>query len=460
MKRITYLALFISTLAAIIAAILYIIPDPNHLTWFKNSLEILLLIFSTWIILRLLNRFIWPGIRENFRIRISHLFVVILNILIILTLIFAITLGVLGLDTNAIVTASGLVTAGLAIALQGLISDVVASIIIDLDRLYKIGDWIKIDSSTEGKVTNVGWRHTELLSLQNTKIIINNGKMLSTPIQNFGQDQDNTWAVDEFQITLSHDIPAHRVKRVVETALQRYSKFSQYYAQVLARSLDVSGVFYFVRYGLSNQEQRWQARHEVIDALRKELHAYDLRISESVGEFGSFKGHQPLIEKEYSDYQKYLIQSELFHSCSEEQVQGIIDISVPMLVEENTPIIHKGDVEKALYIIAEGTVEVQLTDQDTRLLHSGDYFGEQGFLLGNPRNADVVAKTGALLYKYAKADLEPILKKHPEALSQMLQVMVNRSKELEEAIIQSQKTSKHETLEEIILKTVKEFFSI
>ncbi|AIK95733.1 mechanosensitive ion channel family protein [Candidatus Odyssella acanthamoebae] len=457
MKRIIYLSLFISTITTIVAAILYLIPNPNQVVWFKKGTEILLLMFSTWILLRLLNRFIWPGIRENFKLKISHLFIVIVNILIVFTLVFVITVGTLGLDVNAIITASGLITAGLAIALQGLVGDVAASIIIDLDRLYKIGDWIKLDDAIEGKITDIGWRHTELLTLTNTKIIINNGRVLATAIQNFGQGR--AWAVDEFQISINHDIPSHRVQRIVETALHRHSTARQFYAEVLARTLDAGGVNYFVRYGLANQEQRWQTRHSIIDALRQELHAYDLRISEGLGEYGIVRGNQPLVEKEFSEQQQHLQRSNLFQGFSDHQLQKIIALSRPTFVPAATPIIHKGDKDRALYIIGEGTVEILLTDQQSRLLYSGDYFGEQGFLLGKSRTADVIAKTNVLLYRYSKTELEPILKLYPDALHQMLQLMVSRSKEMEEAITQSQQTSKHETLEEIIIKTVKEFLS-
>ncbi|MBW8308116.1 MAG: mechanosensitive ion channel [Candidatus Paracaedibacteraceae bacterium] len=457
MKRIIYLALFLSTITAIVAAILYLIPNPNHLSWFKKGTEILLLIFSTWVLLRLLNRFIWPGIRENFKLKISHLFVVILNILIVLTLLFVITVGTLSLDINTIITASGLITAGLAIALQGLIGDVAASIIIDLDRLYRIGDWIKLDDSTEGKITDIGWRHTELLTLTNTKIIINNGRVLTTTIQNFGQGK--TWAVDEFQISINHDIPSDRVRRIVETALQRHSTARQFYAEVLARTLDAGGVNYFVRYGLANQEQRWQARHSIIDALRQELHAYDLRISEGLGEYGIVRGNQPLVEKEFSNSHQHLQKSNLFQGFSDQQLQQIIALSSPILVQAATPIIHKGERDQTLYIIGEGTVEIFLADQQSRFLYSGDYFGEQSFLLGHHRTADVTAKTNVLLYKYSKTELEPILKFHPEALHKMLHIMVNRSADLKEAITEAQQTSSNETLEEIIIKTVKEFLS-
>jgi small-conductance mechanosensitive channel len=456
MKRIIFLGLFISTLAVLGAVLLYFIPNPQNLAWFKKGLEILLLSFSTWVLLRLLNRFIWPGIRENFKIKISHIFVLMLNIFIVMGSLLGITIGILGLDTKTILTSSGLVTAGLTIALQGIVGDIAASLIIDLDRLYKIGDWIKVGEA-EGKVTNIGWRHTELLTLQNTRMILNNGTMLKTPVQNFSRN--SPWALDEFTISINHDIPSHRVRRIVETSLQRHNGSENYCAQVLARMVEASGVTYFVRYGLEHQEDRWLVRHRVIDALRHELHAYGLRISESLGEYGLFRGNRPLIEKEISDQQEHLVQSELFQGFSSQHLKKIIALSQPFLVAENTIILHKGDLEKSLYIIGEGTVEVQLIDRETRLLHSGNYFGEQGFLLGNPRNATVVAKTNVLLYKYSKADLEPFFRLQPQALNQMLQLMINRSNELEEAIIQSKRTSKNESLEEIILKTVKEFFS-
>ena len=55
MKRIIYLGLLVSVLTALISGLIYLIPNPNHLLWLKIGIEILLLTFATWVLLRLLN---------------------------------------------------------------------------------------------------------------------------------------------------------------------------------------------------------------------------------------------------------------------------------------------------------------------------------------------------------------------------------------------------------------------
>ncbi len=456
MKRIIYLGLLLSIFATLIAGMIYLIPNPDHLFWLKKSIEILLLTFATWVLLRLLNRFIWPTIRESFAIRISHLFVVMLNLFFVIGLFFAITIGILDVPPVSMLTASGLVTAGLAIALQGIIGDIAASIIIDLDRLYKIGDWIRMDDSTEGKVVDIGWRHTEIATLKNERLIINNGRMLTTSFHNLGQPP--SWAVDEFFISVGHDIPSHRVQRVVETALQKHPKSSKYYAQVLARTLDPSGVNYCVRYGLDNQDQRWQTRHSVIEALRTELHAHGLRISEGLGEYGIFRGNQPLVEQEHQDVTLFLSQSELLKGLSPSDLKHISNIARQLILPANVQIIHAGDLDQTLYLIGEGTVEIVLPNGDTRLLHSLDYFGEQSFLIGDPRNADVYSKTPVILYKFPKESFSQILKNKHNILRSMIDVMTYRSRDLETAIQASKQRKPTESWEEILKRTVTEFF--
>lgn len=456
MKRIIYLALLLSILAALISGLIYLIPNPNHLLWLKKGLEILLLTFATWVLLRLLNRFIWPALRESFSVRISHLFVVVLNLLFVIGLFFSVTIGILGISPASIITASGLVTAGLAIALQGIIGDVAASIIIDLDRLYKIGDWIRIDDYTEGKVTDIGWRHTEILTLRNERLIVNNGKMLTTSFHNLGQSP--TWAVDEFLISVGHDIPSHRVQRVVETALQKHPESSKYYTQVLARTLDSGGVNYYVRYGLADQDQRWQTRHSIIEALRTELHAHGLRISEGLGEYGIFRGNQPLVEQEYQDVILLLSRTELLKDLSPHDIKHLSTIAQELVLPAGIQIIHSHDLDQTLYLIGEGTVEVVLPSGDTRLLYSLDYFGEQGFLIGDPRNADVYSKTPVILYKFTKESFSKILKDKQNILRSMIEVMTYRSRDLETAIQASKQKSPQETWEDIVKRTINEFF--
>lgn len=456
MKRMIYLGLLVSVLTALISGLIYLIPNPNHLLWLKIGIEILLLTFATWVLLRLLNRFIWPAIRENFSVRISHLFVVLLNLFFVLGLFFSVTIGILEIPAATIVTASGLVTAGLAFSLQGLIGDVIASIIIDLDRLYKIGDWIKLDDCTEGKVIDISWRHTEVLNLKNERMIINNGRMLSSLFHNLGQAPH--WAVDEFAISVGHDIPSHRVQRVVETALQKHQDSSKFYAQVLARTLDSGGVNYFVRYGMEDQSQRWQARHSVIEALRIELHAHGLRISEGLGEYGIFRGNQPLVEQEHQDVSLLLSRTELLKGLNSDDLQHIASIAQEVVLPAGIQIIHTQDLDKTLYIIGEGTVEVVLPTGDSRLLYSLDYFGEQGFLIGDPRTADIFSKTPVILYKFSKDEFSKFLKDKQDILTSMIEVMAYRSRDLEAAIQSSKQKKPQETWEDIVKRTVSEFF--
>jgi CRP-like cAMP-binding protein len=356
----------------------------------------------------------------------------------------------------SIITASGLITAGLAIALQGIIGDVTASIIIDLDRLYKIGDWIRIDDYTEGKVTDIGWRHTEILTLKNERLIVNNGRMLTASVHNLGQAP--AWAIDEFLISVGHDIPSHRVQRIVETALQKHKEASKYYAQVLARTLDSGGVNYFVRYGLDNQAQRWQARHSVIEALRTELHAHGLRISEGLGEYGIFRGDQPLVEQEHQDVSLLLSRTELLKELKSDDLQHIASIAQEVVLPAGIQIIHTHDLDKTLYIVGEGTVEVVLPTGDSRLLHSLDYFGEQGFLIGDPRTADIFSKTPVILYKFSKDEFSKILKDKQNILKSMIEVMSYRSRDLEAAIQSSKQKKPQESWEDIVKRTVSEFF--
>ena len=57
--------------------------------------------------------------------------------------------------------------------------------------------------------------------------------------------------------------------------------------------------------------------------------------------------------------------------------------------------VHKGDVDRSLFIISHGSFEVLVpTDagpQHVRTLEPGDLFGEVGFFDGLPRSADVIA---------------------------------------------------------------------
>lgn len=73
-------------------------------------------------------------------------------------------------------------------------------------------------------------------------------------------------------------------------------------------------------------------------------------------------------------------------------------------------IIRQGSEGDAVYVIAAGAVAVVQDGVEIKTYVAGDYFGETALVLGQPRNADVVAKTDAELVAFDRYDFLYLLR--------------------------------------------------
>jgi len=107
-----------------------------------------------------------------------------------------------------------------------------------------------------------------------------------------------------------------------------------------------------------------------------------------------------------------------------------------------TRIFRRGDPGEALYVIAQGTVEISVdTTTGTRVLlgqlGQGDFFGELSLLDGRERTADAVASEPTRTVSIDRAALESLFQKHPGAALDVLGVIGRRLREADR-LLQSQ----------------------
>ncbi|AFM25176.1 mechanosensitive ion channel family protein [Desulfomonile tiedjei] len=147
----------------------------------------------------------------------------------------------LGLPTYSLITGLGI--GGLAVALAGreALSNVIGTVMIILDRPFKLGDYIVLGEGERGEVTEVGLRSTRirtrddiLISIPNS--VIANAKMIneSAPVPAsrirvkigvaYGSDLakvEEVWLkiVQQNELVLSHPAPRIRFRRFGDSAL-------------------------------------------------------------------------------------------------------------------------------------------------------------------------------------------------------------------------------------------------
>ena len=106
----------------------------------------------------------------------------------------------LGFNLTSLVAGLGISGLALALAAKDTISNLFGATTVLLDRPFKIGDWVIIDS-VEGEVCEISLRTTLVRTAADTVVTVPNANLVNTPVENFGKRRWRRW-----QTTLHLDL--------------------------------------------------------------------------------------------------------------------------------------------------------------------------------------------------------------------------------------------------------------
>jgi small-conductance mechanosensitive channel len=109
--------------------------------------------------------------------------------LLLWVLITLMALENLGVNITALVTGLGVGGIAVALALQNILGDILASLSIAIDKPFVLGDTIQVDNFV-GTVEDVGLKTTRLRSLSGEQLIFANGDLLKSRIRNLKRMTD------------------------------------------------------------------------------------------------------------------------------------------------------------------------------------------------------------------------------------------------------------------------------
>ena len=94
------------------------------------------------------------------------------------------TIDNLGFDPTTIIAGLGVGGIAVALALQNVLGDLIASLSIIFDKPFEVGDFIVIDGMS-GDVEHIGLKTTRLRSLSGEQLVLSNNDLLQSRIKNY-----------------------------------------------------------------------------------------------------------------------------------------------------------------------------------------------------------------------------------------------------------------------------------
>lgn len=106
--------------------------------------------------------------------------------IVLFALALLLALDNLGVNITALVAGLGIGGIAIALAVQTILGDLLASLSITLDKPFVEGDWLRIDD-LEGTVEHIGVKSTRLRSVSGEQIVLSNADLLKSRVRNMGR---------------------------------------------------------------------------------------------------------------------------------------------------------------------------------------------------------------------------------------------------------------------------------
>src|SRR6202050_4504001 len=145
-----------------------------------GALEAIWWLGAAWLATGVLRAFVVLGRQP----RESKLVQDLLAGLIYLAATFAIIAYVCDLPVKGLLATSGALAIIIGLALQSSLGDVFSGIVLNIERPYRVGDWIILDDTLQGEVIETNWRATHILTGNQDEAIIPNSVIAKSRLVN------------------------------------------------------------------------------------------------------------------------------------------------------------------------------------------------------------------------------------------------------------------------------------
>ena len=190
-------------------------------------------------------------------------------------------LGELGVAITPILTALGVGSLAVALALQPTLTNLFAGFHITLARHVRLGDFVELDNGQRGYVEDIGWRSTLLRELSDNTIILPNSRLAEMIVRNFSLSGEEHGVT--VNVSVAHDADLERAEAVALAAaheVQRTAPGAVADAEpgVSYAAFEPSGIQLSVFLRVQSIRDRLPVTHELIKLLRRRFREAGIEI--------------------------------------------------------------------------------------------------------------------------------------------------------------------------------------
>jgi small-conductance mechanosensitive channel len=372
----------------------------------------------------------WRSRVPKLLIDLARLFLILLGTAFVLATVW-------NADLAGLVTALGVSSIVIGLALQDTLGSVMSGIALLFERPFTVGDWLEV-GGVVGQVIDINWRAVRLLTLEQEMVVIPHKLISSEVIRNF--TKPTPIHAERIQIGFSYNDPPNLARQVLKsTALETKGILLEPEPEVFTLAYDDSAVTYEVKFFIRDYGDIEQIRERFMTRVWYAAKRNNLSIPFPIRTVYNFHGptsQQNGIAKKFS-----------------ESLQAIPSY-VPINREENTmastasgialqhfaageKVIRQGQVGHELYIIVAGQAQMSTRHEsgaelDLLSLRSGEFFGEMSLFSGEPSVVTIAASNDLEVMKISATVVNQMIDRQPSFAREIGQILEIRRLAIQE----------------------------
>lgn len=381
-------------------------------------------------------------------------------------------LRAIGFEPGQILTTSAVLTAVIGLSLQDTLGNLVAGLAVQIQKPFDVGDWIQFDQDNKniGRVVEINWRATRLMTLDEIEVVVPNGLLAKSPLRNF--TKPTKIVRRSVMVQASYEHAPRRVHQIILEAIGDCDGVVRSPPpNVVTNSYNDQGVEYWVRY----YTDRFGARDGIDGGVRDRIwYAFSragirFPVPQRVIHMNAVDEHsrERDIELKVDAKESALGKIDFLRVVSTEQRRELARLSHKRLFAAGEVVVRQGDTSDELFLILRGEVvvlvESDMTATEVTRLGTGMFFGEMALVTGERRKATVRAARDCELLVIDHDAFERVLRENPAIVEGLSQVLAARQLELDDHMAAASQKDRGAALEErssVLMDRIKKWFSL
>lgn len=411
------------------------LPAQNELV---KSIQTLFWLCVIHAALSLLNDVLFEQAKgDTWRTRVPKLLIDLVRLFVVLLGGAIVLATVWNADLAGVVTALGVSSIVIGLALQDTLGSVMSGIALLFERPFSVGDWLRVGDMV-GQVIDINWRSVRLKTFEHEMVIIPHKLISSDVIRNFSRPQ--SIHAERIRIGFSYNDPPNLAKHVLRTtALETEGIVDDPAPQIFTVSYDDFAVTYEVKFFIEDYGDLEEIRDRFMSRVWYAAQRNNLTIPFPIRTLYHFHGPTAAAQGTSKKLADSLQSVPAFVPLSQSDTLGAFSESVNLQhFGAGEQVVRQGAANNALYIIISGQALMTTQDDNGEIhevlrLKAGEFFGEMTLFSSDSSPTSITALEDLEVMLLPAPIVSQMIDRQPSFAREISQILDLRRRAVQDA---------------------------